>query len=439
MKKDLTQGGVMRSILVFTWPMLAGNLLQQFYNMADTVIVGKALGSQALAAVGSAFTMMTFLTSVITGLCMGSGAICAVCFGRKEEAGMKERMAAAFLFVGVAAIALQAGASLFLRGILGLMQTPDDVYEYLYEYMKVILFGIPVVFLYNYFAYMLRAVGNSLIPLVFLGIGTLSNIGLDILFVMVWKQGVWGAALATVLAQGFSGVGIAIYSLNRERMFHWKGSDFPRSGHVWREVMENSLGACIQQSIMNFGILMVQGLVNSFGTAVMAAFAVGVKIDAFAYMPVQEFGNAFSVFIAQNHGGGKTDRIRQGVKGSVRLVAAFCLLVSLLVLLSAPWLMTLFLDGSESEIIAIGAGYLRIEGAFYWGIGLLFLLYGYFRGVELPVMSVVLTVISLGTRVAMSYLLAPRLGYHMIWCAIPVGWALADAVGFWQYRKCQSR
>ena len=439
MKKDLTQGNVMRAILVFTWPMLAGNLLQQFYNMADTVIVGKALGSQALAAVGSAFTMMTFLTSIITGLCMGSGAICAVCVGRKEEAGMKERMAAAFLFVGVAAIVLQSGASLFLRGILGLMQTPDDVYEYLYEYMKVILFGIPAVFLYNYFAYMLRAVGNSLIPLVFLGIGTLSNIGLDILFVMVWKQGVWGAALATVLAQGFSGVGIAIYSLKRERMFRWKGADFPRSGRIWREVMENSLGACIQQSIMNFGILMVQGLVNSFGTAVMAAFAVGVKIDAFAYMPVQEFGNAFSVFIAQNHGARKTGRIRQGVKGSVRLVVVFCLLVSLLVLLSAPWLMTLFLDGSESEIIAIGAGYLRIEGAFYWGIGLLFLLYGYFRGVELPMMSVVLTVISLGTRVAMSYLLAPRLGYHMIWCAIPVGWVLADAVGFWQYRKCQSR
>lgn len=439
MKKDLTQGNVMRAILVFTWPMLAGNLLQQFYNMADTVIVGKALGSQALAAVGSAFTMMTFLTSIITGLCMGSGAICAVCFGRKEEVGMKERMAAAFLFVGVAAIVLQSGASLFLRGILGLMQTPDDVYEYLYEYMKVILFGIPAVFLYNYFAYMLRAVGNSLIPLVFLGIGTLSNIGLDILFVMVWKQGVWGAALATVLAQGLSGVGIAIYSLKRERIFRWKGADFPRSGRIWREVMENSLGACIQQSIMNFGILMVQGLVNSFGTAVMAAFAVGVKIDAFAYMPVQEFGNAFSVFIAQNHGARKTGRIRQGVKGSVRLVVVFCLLVSLLVLLSAPWLMTLFLDGSESEIIAIGAGYLRIEGAFYWGIGLLFLLYGYFRGVELPMMSVVLTVISLGTRVAMSYLLAPGLGYHMIWCAIPVGWVLADAVGFWQYRKCQSR
>lgn len=435
MKKDLTQGSVMKVILMFTWPMLAGNLLQQFYNMADTLVVGKALGARALAAVGSAFTIMTFLTSILTGLCMGSGAICAVCFGRREEKGMQERMKSAFFLIGGAAIVLQILASLFLDEILRLTQTPEDVYGLMQEYVGMILWGIFFVFLYNYFAYMLRAVGNSLTPLIFLGVSTVVNIVLDILFVMVWNQGVWGAAFATVLAQALSGIGIALYSLRKEKIFHFWGREVLPGRQVHREVVENSLGACLQSSIMNFGILMIQGLVNSFGTAVMAAFAVGVKIDAFAYMPVQEFGNAFSVFIAQNHGAGKTERMKKGVKGSVKLVVLFCLLVSVLVAAAAPWLMTLFLDGKDQEIIGIGSGYLRIEGVFYWGIGILFLLYGYFRAIEKPMMSVILTVISLGTRVLVSYLLAPAMGYHVIWCAIPAGWILADLAGFWTYRK----
>lgn len=188
---------------------------------------------------------------------------------------------------------------------------------------------------------------------------------------------------------------------------------------------------------MNFGILLVQGLVNSFGTAVMAAFAAAVKIDSFAYMPVQDFGNAFSTFIAQNFGAGRTDRIRRGIRSAVWLTTVFALLVSALVFVGAPWLMSLFVSPSEAEIITIGVEYLRIEGSFYVGIGYLFLLYGFYRAVALPSMSVVLTVVSLGTRVLLAYLLAslPQVGYTGIWWSVPIGWALADVVGVWYYRS----
>jgi len=447
MKRDLTEGPVMKAVLLFTWPMLLGNLLQQCYNMADTWIVGKALGSQALAAVGSAFTLMTFLTSILIGLCMGAGSLCAIYFGRKEEESVQKRMRAAFLFIGAVSLILQFLSLLSLHGLLWIMRVPAEIYGLMYSYVKIILYGIIFVFLYNYFSCMLRALGNSLVPLIFLGVGTVGNIVLDFLFVMVWHFGVEGAAAATVAAQAFSGIGIMVYSLSKEKMFRGyrlsrknifiggrlcreepsKKYDFGRN--VFHEVVVNSLAASVQQSIMNFGILMVQSLVNSFGTVVMAAFTVGVKIDAFAYMPVQEFGNAFSVFIAQNYGAKKEDRMMQGVKKSVKLVVIFCLIVSFFVYLFAPSLIQIFVESGEKEIIAAGTQYLRTEGRFYWGIGLLFLFYGYYRAVELPIMSVVLTVISLGTRVVLSYLLAPQIGEMMIWYAILIGWILADTVG----------
>lgn len=182
---------------------------------------------------------------------------------------------------------------------------------------------------------------------------------------------------------------------------------------------------------------MVQGLVNSFGKTVMAAFAAAVKIDSFAYMPVQDFGNAFSTFIAQNYGAGNEERIRRGVKSAVGTAFLFCVVISLAVCLLARPLMGLFVQPEEVEIIAVGVGYLRIEAACYFGIGLLFLLYGFYRAVGRPGMSVVLTVISLGTRVALAYLLSavPQIGVTGIWVSVPIGWALADLAGVGYYLK----
>ena len=188
---------------------------------------------------------------------------------------------------------------------------------------------------------------------------------------------------------------------------------------------------------MNFGILMIQGLVNSFGVAVMAAFSAAVKIDSFAYMPVQDFGNAFSTFIAQNHGAEQKERIQKGIRSAIKVTLIFCILISIGVCLFARPLMSIFIKPEEVEIISIGVTYLRIEGAFYCGIGCLFLLYGLYRGIGKPGISVILTVVSLGTRVILAYLLAaiPTIGLVGIWWAIPIGWILADIIGFVYYRR----
>ena len=205
----------------------------------------------------------------------------------------------------------------------------------------------------------------------------------------------------------------------------------------FREIIINDLATSVQQSVMNFGILMIQGLVNSFGEVIMASFAAAVKIDTLAYMPSQEFGNAYSLFISQNYGAEKTDRIKNGTKISFIVSAIFCLIVSAIIFIFAESLMGIFVESFEKEIIIEGAKYLRIEGAMYVGIGLLFLWYGYFRGINKPHISLILTIISLGTRVVLSYALAPTtpLGVIAIWLSIPIGWVLADVVGYFYYRK----
>ena len=433
MKRDLTQGPVMRSMLLFAVPMILGNLLQQCYNIADTLIVGQFLGKNALAAVGSSFTLMTFLTSILLGLCMGSGALFSIRFGQRDEAGLREAVCASFVLITSAALLLSGAAFACLDFLRVFLRVPAEVWGFMREYLSVIFCGIAATFLYNYFASLLRALGNSVVPLIFLAVSTVLNIALDLWFVLGLKRGVTGAAEATVIAQYVSGIGIAVYTWFRCPQFRTG----PRaiSWSCVREIASFSILTCVQQSVMNLGILMVQGLVNSFGATVMAAFAAAVQIDAFAYMPVQDFGNAFSTFIAQNYGAQEEARIRAGLKGAVGASMLFCVAVSALVCCFAHPLMAMFVGEGEAEIIQEGIRYLRIEGAFYCGIGCLFLLYGLYRALGKPGMSVVLTVISLGTRVALAYILSaiPAIGVIGIWWSVPIGWALADIVGILYY------
>lgn len=437
MKRDLTTGPITKTMLLFALPMILGNILQQCYNLVDTWIVGVYLGSDALGAVGSAYTLMTFLTSLIIGMCMGAGALFSISYGQKAYRSMREYLASSFVLILVITIALTGVSYWLLPKILRWMQTPQEVYDLMYTYVFVILMGLPFIFLYNYTAFALRAVGNSVVPLIFLGISTGINIVLDVVFVAVLRRGVAGAAEATVIAQFAAGVGIVIYGVLREPILRLEKG----LGVRWKSVLEilsYAAATGAQQSVMNFGILMVQGLVNSFGTSVMAAFAAGVKIDTLAYMPAQEFGNAYSIFISQNYGAGNHQRIRRGTRSAVLLVLCFCLAISGAVWLLAPRLISIFIDSHEIQTLEIGVQYLRVEGACYVGIGILFLLYGYFRGVERPKISLLLTVISLGTRVLFAYTFAPCFGVKAIWWAIPLGWILADGTG-WLLGRTKAR
>lgn len=441
MNRDLTRGPVTKGMLLFALPMILGNLLQQFYNVADTLIVGQFLGATALAAVGSSYTLMTFLTSILLGMCMGSGAVFSIRFGEGDRARLKNSLSLSFLMIAAFTVVMNLAVFLLIDPMMGLLQVPEEVYPLMRSYLWVIFWGIGGTFLYNYFACLLRAIGNSATPLLFLGVSAVLNIALDLVFVVVVPWGVAGAAFATSLSQWVSGLGLLAFTLAKMPQLRPSRQDVRWKKDRVLEIARFSLLTCVQQSVMNFGILMVQGLVNSFGTVVMAAFAAAVKIDSFAYMPVQDFGNAFSTFIAQNYGAKRMDRVGRGIKSAVVSSVVFALLISVLVFVFAKPLLLLFVKPEETEILAVGVQYLRIEGAFYFGIGILFLLYGLYRAIERPGMSLVLTVISLGTRVALAYILSaiPAIGVVGIWWSVPIGWALADVTGVLYYKKLKGQ
>ena len=435
MYQNLTQGNITKTMIYFALPMILGNLLQQFYNVADTLIVGRFLGRDALAAVGSAYTLMTFLTSILLGLSMGAGALFSIYQGHSDTERLRTAVVQAFLLIFIVCMGLYGVVYLGLETILTFLQVPAEVYPLIRKYLLVVFSGLLATFLYNFFACLLRALGNSLTPLLFLGISAVLNVVLDLVLVLVVPWGVGGAALATVIAQFASGLGIILYTLLLRKDLRPHLADLRWNVSILREIGSLSLLTCMQQSVMNFGILMVQGLVNRFGPVIMAAFAAAVKIDSFAYMPVQDFGNAFSTFVAQNYGARQYGRIREGIQKAVRLTLVFCLAVSVLVLFWARPLMLIFVQPQETATIAAGVTYLRIEGTCYWGIGCLFLLYGLYRAIKRPAMSLILTVISLGTRVALAYALAGPVGVRGIWISIPIGWLLADGAGLLYYRR----
>lgn len=437
---DFTSGPVFKKILIFSLPLMVGNVFQQLYNIVDTLVVGRFLGEAPLAAVGSAYAFMIFLTSILIGLSMGSGVYFSLCFGRHKMEKMKQAEFISFISIGALTLLLNGLAFLLLHPITVFMQIPPDVAPYFETYMVWIFTGIIAVFLYNFGAALLRALGNSVTPLLFLILSSLLNVALDILFVIFWDRGVAGAAEATVISQYVSGIGIILYCLTKKE-FHISRGNMVWDSRIFKDMAGLSLLTSLQQSIMNFGILLVQGLVNSFGTIVMAAFAAGVKIDTIAYSPLLDFGNAFSTYVAQNQGAGNKERIRLGVISAGKMIFAFSLISSCIVALGAPFLMSFFVPEGAKDVISVGTTYLRIEGSCYIGIGILSSLYGFFRAVKQAWMSVILTIISLGSRVVLAYVLSaiPFIGTTGIWLAIPIGWALADIYGLRKGREVISR
>ncbi len=434
---NLIKGNETKAILTFAFPMIIGNMFQQLYNVVDSIIVGRFIGPDALAAVGSSFTVMVFLTSIILGLCMGSGAVFSYFYGANETDRLKNSFFTSFIFIGIITVLLQFASITFIDEILGLIRIPDEILHDTKSYMEIIFYGIIFTGIYNYFASIIRSLGNSTIPLIFLILSTIINIVLDLIFVVTMNMGIEGAAYATIIAQAFSAIGIGIYSIVKIPQIRISTKDMYLKKEMIRRISNYSVLASVQQSIMNFGILMIQGLVNSFGVQVMAAFTAAVKIENFAYMPVQDFGNAFSTFIAQNKGAKKEKRINRGIKSAVKIITLYCIVISAFVLIFAKPLLRIFIDGSEVEILKIGVEYLIIVAPFYFLIGYLFMFYGLYRGLGNGGVSILLTIVSLGIRVVLAYSLAriSSIGLVGIWWAIPIGWGMADLIGFIKLKK----
>jgi len=439
MMKDMTSGSPMKLMLSFTLPMFVGNLFQQLYNVVDTIIVGKFVGREALAAVGSCFAIMVLVNSIILGLAMGASVLFSQLYGAKNYNRLKTAIILASVFILGLTTILSLIAFLGTSTIIRWYQIPTEMVQYSTDYLRCIFAGLLFVSLYNLAANLLRSFGDSKTPLYFLLLACGINIALDLLFVVGFGMEVFGVAIATIIAQAVSGIACVFFAIYKIKFLQFRREDAVFDTGLFRSMSRYAVLTSLQQSVMNFGIVLVQGLVNTFGAALMAAFAAGVKIDAFAYMPVQDFGNAFSTYTAQNVGAKNWARVRQGLKTAALISGIFSLVVSLIVVMLAEPLIGLFIKAGDFEVIAIGVRYLRIEGAFYILIGFLFLFYGFYRGLGYAQVSIVLTVVSLGTRVALAYLLAPTFGFTMIFWAIPIGWLLADVVGLGIWIRLRTR
>lgn len=438
MAQNMTEGKPSKLILLFSLPMLLGNLFQQFYNVVDTIIVGRFVSYNALAAVGSSFAIITFVNSIIIGLCMGSAVLFSHQYGAHDIKNMEKAITTAFIFIMLFSTFLSVFTVITINPIITIFQMPAETIVYARHYLFYLFIGIIFTGLYNFCAFLLRSLGDSKSPLLFLILSSIINIILDLIFVLYFKMEVRGVAIATLIAQIVSAIGCAAFTIKKiEKMgIHTRQLCF--DAKQFKIILEFSVLTSIQQSVMNFGILMVQGLVNTFGAITTAAFSAAVKIDAFAYMPLQDFGNAFSTFVAQNHGSKKSDRIQQGLRFTVKAIALFSVILTAATLFLAPHLIALFV-GNEPAVITVGTRYLRTEGLFYILIGYLFMFYGYFRGIGQPKISIWLTIISLGSRVALAYIFAAFFGFSGISISIILGWLLANLAGVYFYINLQKQ
>ncbi len=432
---DLKSGNISKSLIIFSLPMIAGNLIQQLYNFADTLIVGRTIGATALSAVGSSYTLMTLLIATILGLCMGSGVVFSQLYGASKINDMKISIVNAFFFTLFFTLIINITSFVLLDEIIVWINIPTEAVQFTKEYLSIIMYGFFFVFIYNFFAAMLRSIGNTVVPLIFLAISAITNIVLDFVFIVNFNLSVEGAALATVIAQALSAILIVVYYFWKFKKYAPNSRHFIFSKPLLKLIVSNSLLTAIQQSVMNLGILMVQGLVNSFGLTVSAAYAIAGKLNSFVILPCTDFANAYSIFVAQNYGARKGKRIRKGTVTALLISSVFCMIVSACVLIFTEPLLLLFVDSSEVGVIAVGVEYLHVEGMFYVLLGILLLLYGLYRGLGRPLVGIIITILSLGTRVALAYTLAPTaLGIMGIWWAIPIGWILADSFGLLYYQ-----
>ena len=357
MKGDLTKGPVMGSMLRFAVPMILGNLLQQCYNVADTLIVGRFLGADALAAVGSSFALMTFLTSILLGLCMGSGACFSIRFGEGDEEGLKEGMWVSFVLIAGLALALTAAVYALLEPILTLLRVPPEVRPLMAQYLQVIFAGILATFLYNYFASLLRAVGNSVTPLCFLAVSAVLNIALDLFFVIGLGMKVEGVAYATILSQGVSAALILVVLARGEDCVRLQWKDLRVDWRILRQIIRIGVPSALQMAITSFSNVFVQSYINFFGLDCMSGWTTYSKLDQFIILPVQSLGLAATTFVGQNLGTDQVDRAKKGTRDAFFLSVGITVVISAAAIALAPWLVAFFND--KPEVVAYGTLFLR--------------------------------------------------------------------------------
>ncbi|MBT9155966.1 MAG: Multidrug export protein MepA [Firmicutes bacterium] len=434
MLRDMTQGSPAKLIWAFSLPMFIGSMFQQLYNMVDAIVVGRYVGPNALAAVGTSFPIIFFMVSLVLGMTMGSGVVISQFFGAKDLVRTRRAVVTALAFQLVFAAFLGAVGVVLSRPLLLLLNTPDIILGDATAYMRIFFGGILFMFAYNAFAGILRSLGDSKTPLYFLIISSLLNVVLNIYFVVGLNLGVRGVAWATLIAQGTSSVLTFLYIYRYVPLLQFKRAELVFDWDIFRAMVRIGAPSSIQQALAAVGMMAVQALVNSFGPITMAAYTAASRMDSFAMIPIMNFGMAVSTFTGQNIGANKLDRVTQGLKATLMMVIVACLIVSLLVFTAGGHMIRLFITGDQAEIVAQGIDYMRTISLFYAVFGVIMVLNGVLRGAGDAWVPTVTTMTSLAIRVASAYILVnTALTYRGIWWSIPIGWSVAVIVPTYRY------
>jgi len=431
--KDLTEGKEGRLILKFAIPMLLGNVFQQLYNVVDSIIIGKVLGKEALAAVGANFPLIFALISFVVGIAIGSTVIISQYFGAKQMDKVKKAIDTLYIFMFFAAMALTVIGTFGSKYIFKLISLPEDVLGPAVEYFNVYAIGFVFFFGFQGTSAILRGLGDSKTPLYFLMISTVINIILDIFFVVVLKLGIQGVAAATVIAQAGAFFSVVWY-LNK---YHSFIDISPLKMKFDREIFSKSLKIGLpsgfQQTFVSIGFLALYRIVNQFGTPTIAAYSVAMRIDMFAAMPAMNFSAAISTFVGQNIGANKFDRIGRGLNATLVMTNIISVVVSVLALLFARPLIGVFID--DPDVINIGVQYIYIVSGFYVVFTTMFIFTGVLRGAGDTLVPMFITILALWViRIPASYYLSLKIGSMGIWWGIPIAWVIGALFSFLYYK-----
>lgn len=432
---SLTEGKPGKALWLFTLPLLASAIFQQLYNIADTIIVGQFVGEDALAAVGASYPITMIFTAIAMGCNIGCSVIISQLYGAGKKAQMKTAISTSFIAFTVLSLLLTGLGLALAIPLMRVLGTPENVFDSSVAYLNIYIVGMPFVFLYNITTGIFTAFGDSKTPLIFLIISSVTNIGLDLLFVITFSWGVAGAAWATVIAQGLASIGCILVLVLRLK--HIK-TDEPAKKFSWvllKKTAFIAVPSVLQQSFVSLGNLFIQGVVNSYGSSVMAGYTAAVKLNIFTTTCLTTLATGISSYCAQNIGAGKTERLSSGFKSGVIISLCTSLPFFLLYFFFSPMMVNLFMEGGSAEAMQAGCDFLKIVSPFYFVIGIKIAIDGMFRGAGAMKLFMLSTFSDLLLRVALAYILTPSMGATGIWTSWPIGWALATALSVFCYFK----
>jgi len=431
---DLTNGKEGKLIIRFTMPMLIGNVFQQLYNVVDSIIVGKFIGKEALGAVGAAFPVIFVLISFVVGIASGSTIIISQYYGAKQFNNIKKAIDTIFIFLFFAALVITAAGLLLSRFIFMAIGLPEVVIPQATLYLQVYLSGIILFFGYNGVTAILRGLGDSRTPLVFLIISTIMNILLDLLFVLVFGWGVAGVAIATVISQGGAFITSVIYLNRTHEIINLRFRNLIWDREIFEKSIQIGLPSGLQMTFVSLGMMALYGIVASFGTDVVAAFTVASRIDSFAMLPAMTFAMGLSTFVGQNMGAQKPERVRKGYQVTLLMTTLISVSVTILVIFFSHSLMALFT--SDPVVIKKGIDYLVIVSSFYLLFNMMFISNGVMRGAGDTLIPMLITLLSLWlVRIPFSWVLSKAIGINGVWWGIPLAWGIGALFSFIYYQS----